>query len=80
VRHLLAGDASVHGGEFLIGGDLGRFQFHHFAEPAVVPGLSYAVDKVVADGQALSLGRVGAQQRAADVLLTEIVEGFLGVG
>jgi hypothetical protein len=71
-----AGGQRVELGE--LGGGCGEadLESFDFAEPALLAGFGDAVVQVVADaGQAGPLGRVGAQQGAADDPLTELTEG-----
>jgi hypothetical protein len=44
----LARGDSVHGGEFLLGGDKGRLEAFDFAEPAVFAGFVDAFDQIAA--------------------------------
>src|ERR1019366_9143385 len=70
-----AGGDLVHLGELAPGAGEADFQALGFAEPAGFLGLGDPVGEVVADlGQAGTLSGVGAQQRAAQVPLTEPVE------
>jgi hypothetical protein len=65
----------VHLGEFVAGGGEADLQALGFAGPAFALGFADAGDQVAADlGQPWPLGGVGAQQRAADVPLTELTE------
>ena len=63
----------VEPGEFVLGGGEADLQALGFAEPAFVVGFVDAGLQVVAKaGQPWPLGRVGPQQRAPDVPLTEL--------
>jgi hypothetical protein len=71
---LAAGSDLVHLGEFLAGGGEADLQALGFAGPAFALGFADAGGQVVADlGQSWPLGGVGAQQRAADAGLTEMI-------
>jgi hypothetical protein len=66
-------------GEFLPGGGEADLQTLGFAGPAFMVGFVDAGLEVVAQvGQPRSLGRVGPQERAPDVPLTELTDARIG--
>src|SRR6266436_4920882 len=67
--------APVDLGEFVFGAGAADFESFGFAEPAFAVGFGDAGGEVVADlGDAVPLGGVGPEQRAAQVPLTEPTE------